>query len=189
VLREEKVPVINKGVDLSVKKYKLVKQILRKGIKVNYSIMLKLKKFIQFSTIDSIDKGRANSVYFRFLRSMGMFNRFAGLERWMLDSNWSCDCVKRVKQRHYMGNNFNSKMVSSKRHESLAVVVHDNPNYEIIKEMEITKLNKAVRYLKWVRNRFRMDSCNIDSADILDLNLWKQSFGCQRSENKFIIWK
>jgi hypothetical protein len=50
-------------------------------------------------------------------------------------------------------------------------------------------LNKAIKYLKWVRNRFIINRGNIESADILDLNLWKQSFGCQRSENKFIIWK
>jgi hypothetical protein len=50
-------------------------------------------------------------------------------------------------------------------------------------------MNKAVSYLRWVRNKFRINNCEVKPADIFELKLWKQSFGCQKNENKFIIGK
>jgi hypothetical protein len=50
-------------------------------------------------------------------------------------------------------------------------------------------INKAINYLKWTRNKFKLRSGEVKIAEILELNLNKQSFGCQREEDKFIIWK
>jgi hypothetical protein len=41
-------------------------------------------------------------------------------------------------------------------------------NYEIIRKLEPSKLNKAVSYLRWVRNRFRIDKVKVDPKDIID---------------------
>jgi hypothetical protein len=88
-----------------------------------------------------------------------------------------------------MGSRVSAKMASAEKLSSLVVIIPNNPDFEIIRKLEMAKLNKAVSYLRWVRNRFRISRCDIRPADIQELELWKQSFGCQRSENKFIIWK
>jgi hypothetical protein len=64
-IRKENIKLVVKGIDICAKKYKVIKSVLRKGIRIRYSSMLKLKKFIQFSVIDSIDQCRANRDYFQ----------------------------------------------------------------------------------------------------------------------------
>jgi hypothetical protein len=77
---KEGIPIVIGGNDLSQKKFKLVKSLLRKRIKVKYSTMLKLKKFIYYSVIDVIDQSRVNALYFRMMKDMNIFNRLSKLE-------------------------------------------------------------------------------------------------------------
>jgi hypothetical protein len=80
IIVNRRIPIIVKNIDLSTKKFKLVKSILRKGISVKFSTLLILKEFIHCSVVDVIDPSRANFTYLQLLRSMNMFNRFNKLD-------------------------------------------------------------------------------------------------------------
>jgi hypothetical protein len=72
----------------------------------------------------------------------------------------------------------------------MTVSIPESENFEILKDLEISKINKAESYLRWVRNRFRLNKINVkfDEAEKC-LKLWKNSYGLQRSIDRFIIWK
>jgi hypothetical protein len=120
---------------------------------------------------------------------MGLFNRFVNIEKWMLETKWKETSLKKVCHKHFTGNDNNLMMVRKDKSKSMAVVIPDNAKYEIIRKFEVAKINKAVNYLKWTRNRFKLSEGEVKLPDILELNLQNQSFGCQRDENKFIMWK
>jgi hypothetical protein len=73
--------------------------------------------------------------------------------------------------------------------DSFAVVIPSNPDFEIIKKLKAAKLHKTINYLKWTRNKFKIRNGEIKIADILELNLKEHMYGCQKEEDKFIIWK
>jgi hypothetical protein len=60
---------------LNQKKYKEIKTILRRGIRIEYSVMLKLRSFVSYSITDSIDQGRVNNLYFEMMKKMNIFNK------------------------------------------------------------------------------------------------------------------
>jgi hypothetical protein len=64
IIAREGISIIVKDFNLSTRKFKIVKS------------MLKLKKFIQYSVVDVIDQNRANFKYLQLLKNMNMFNRF-----------------------------------------------------------------------------------------------------------------
>jgi hypothetical protein len=135
VIMKKKIPIEVKGVDLSTMKYKSVKSILRRGIKVKYPIMLKLKELIQYSVVDVIDQSRANTIYFQLLKSMNMFNRFIKLEEWLLNSKWKDKCIKKISHKHFLGSIVSMKIPESGEPKSLAVIVPNNPDFEIIRKL------------------------------------------------------
>jgi hypothetical protein len=187
MIKKEGVPVMIEDINLCTRNYKAVKLILRKGIRISYSSMLKLRKFVQFSVVDSIDQGRVNKIYFQLLKNMGMFNRFVKLEEWLFGRKWKDKCVKKVNYKHFMGNNNNKMTINSEKSGFMAVIIPNNINFEIVKKLEVAKISKAISYLKWTRNRFKIKKSEVKLADILELNLQEQSFGCQKDENKLII--
>jgi hypothetical protein len=52
-----------------------------------------------------------------------------------------------------------------------------------------THINKAVNYLKWNRNRFKLNIGKVTWLDIMNLELDNVSFGIQKEEENFVIWK
>jgi hypothetical protein len=54
---------------------------VKKGFKIDYHDMLKIKKFIKCSINETIDKGRANEEYIRLLKEMNVANRMSKFER------------------------------------------------------------------------------------------------------------
>jgi hypothetical protein len=109
--------------------------------------MLKLRQFINYSVTDSIDQGRVNSLYFGMMKNLKFFNRLKDLESWLLSKNWSKNTSKRVQHTHILGNSCKMKMKKSSSVNRLAVIVPENENFEIMKEMEFSRVNKAIGYL------------------------------------------
>jgi hypothetical protein len=103
IITKRKIPIIVKGVDLCTRKFKLVNSVLRKGINVKLSTLLKLKEFIQYSVVDMIDQNRANPTYLQLLKNMNMFNRFDKLKVWLLSKVWDKRKLRKVRHKHYLG--------------------------------------------------------------------------------------
>jgi hypothetical protein len=66
--------------DLNKANYKNIKHLIRRGINVGYQDMLKIRKFIEYSTVDSIDKGRAYVKYIKLMKEMEISNRIVKAE-------------------------------------------------------------------------------------------------------------
>jgi hypothetical protein len=73
--------------------------------------------------------------------------------------------------------------------EPIALSIPSSSEYEIINKLEMSKIDKAINYLKWTRSKFKLKERELKIIDFIDLNLNKQMFGWQRDEDKFIIWK
>jgi hypothetical protein len=131
----------------SEKKFKAVKLILRKGIKVKYPTMMKLKKFIDYSIADVIDQERVNVMYFQMMKSMRIFNRLCALESWLLRREWNGTCKKKVRHKHILGKG-NTKLKEADAIDSFAVSASENVNFEIVRRLLPAKLNKVVSYLR-----------------------------------------
>jgi hypothetical protein len=188
MLKSQNTIIMVKGVNLLSKKFKEVKIILRRGINLKYSCMLRVRKLIQCTLVDSIDQGRVNSDYFQILKRLDMFNRFVKIEKWLLSRNWNNNFVKRVKHRHYSNYNF-FKQRRTKFRNPMAVNIQNNMNFEMVNKAGTTSINKAINYLKWNRNKFKLKNDIVNINDLLSLNLEKNSFGVQKEEKNFVIWK
>jgi hypothetical protein len=79
-INEEGIYLKYGGKDLSKTNFKSIKQLSRRGINVRYRDMLKIRKLIEYSMIDSIDKGRTNIEYILLMKEMRISNRIANLE-------------------------------------------------------------------------------------------------------------
>jgi hypothetical protein len=145
-IKKENISIFSNGVNLAKKSYNEVKIILRRGIRITYSSMMKIRKFVPFSVVDSIYQGRANRVYFQLLKNLEMFNRFKNLENWMLGRNWKEEIVRRVKHKHFMGNNY-FKLGKSNVMKPFAVIIPDSPEFEIIKNSYVIR-NEATQAIK-----------------------------------------
>jgi hypothetical protein len=132
IVIKEKIPITINGVDIGQKKLKLVKSLLRKGIKVRYSVMLKLRKFISYSITDTIDQGRVDKLYFRMMKDMKMFNRLIDLEKLLLSRKWNNGIRKKVKHIHVLGSLVNLKMKRSDKLKSFAICISENVNFEVV---------------------------------------------------------
>jgi hypothetical protein len=188
LLKSKNIPIICGKTDLSASSYGKAKNVLKKGVHLKYSCMKKVMKFINFSIVDSIDQGRVNRTYFQLLKELNLFGRFRELETWLLKENWKKAISKEVNHRHFTNNN-QVKVVRQKNVESLAVVISKNVEFKISRKLEISKVNKAIKYLKWTRSKFKLKSREVKVADVIDLDLGRKMFGCQKEENKFVIWK
>jgi hypothetical protein len=151
--------------------------------------MLKVKKFIQYSIIDTIDKGRANTEYIKIMKEMKISNRIVKLENWLISNDWSEETKKNVTQLHILDCP-NSIKVKDFKEAKYSVIVKDNPDYEMIKEVSPSKVNKAISYLKWKRNKYRARELKVSYEEASDsLKIWNNSYRVQKSIDRFIIWK
>jgi hypothetical protein len=176
LLKNQNVTIIVKGSNLLNRKYKEVKTLIRRGIKLRYSDMLKVKKIIQCTLVDSIDQGRVNREYFRLLKEMNMFSRFVKIENWMLGRSWSSDIIKKVMHKHFSSYNF-FKQRRTKFRNPMAVCIQNNINFEIVSKTSYSSISKAIKYLKWNRNKFKIKVAEVKSEDVFNLNLDKISYG------------
>jgi hypothetical protein len=182
------IPIMHKGVNLICKKYKEVKAILRRGVKLKFIHMIKLKNIIQCSLVDSIDQGRVNRFYFYCLKRMNMFNRFHKIENWLINHEWNDKIIKRVRHKHYSNYNF-FKQKKSKFKNPMAVNISSNNSFRMVLKDNQTHIDKAIKYLKWNRNKFKLNIGKITSLDVMNLELDNMSFGIQKEEENFVIWK
>jgi hypothetical protein len=178
----------HKGTNLMAKKYKEVKTILRRGIKLKYYNMLKIKNMMQCTFVDSIDQGRVNRYYFNCLKEMKMFNRIAKFEKWLINQVWKNEITKKVNHRHYSNYNF-FKQKKSKFKNPVAVTLQDSDDFKIINKSSSSSVNKAINYLKWNRNKFKIHNGKVKAADIINLKLKETAYGIQKEENNYVIWK
>jgi hypothetical protein len=74
-IKREKICLKHKGKVINQKKYKYVKTKIKRGVKMGYRDMLKIRKFIKYSVIGSIDKDRVNIEYIKLLKEMKISNR------------------------------------------------------------------------------------------------------------------
>jgi hypothetical protein len=162
----------------------------RKGIWTNYPSMLNIIPFIKYSITCPIDQDRVNELYFDFMKKMNIFNRLRDIEAWLLSKDWKKEMKKEVVHIHVLGNSNNMKMKKVPGLDRLDINVPRNDNFEIVREFEISKVNKAISYLRWVRNRYRLNNIKYDFEEAANLlKIWKYSYGIQKSIDRFIIWK
>jgi hypothetical protein len=70
------------------------------------------------------------------------------------------------------------------------LVLPDNPNFEPIKNFGCHNINKVINFLKWKRCKVRINPIEVDcltAHEILKFGIC--SFGFQKKENRFIVWK
>jgi hypothetical protein len=82
-IRKEKICLRHEGKVMTQESYRVMKSILRKGVRIDYRDMLKIRKFIGYSMICSIDKGRANFEYIKLMKEMKISNRIECFEDWL----------------------------------------------------------------------------------------------------------
>jgi hypothetical protein len=135
---------------------------LRRGIRIKYPDMLKIKSFINYSVACPIDQGRANKVYLALLKGMNIFNRMKDIEDWLLSKEWDKKIEKKVTHIHILGNSSNMRMRKIVELDKFAASIRKNENYEVVKELNSSKVNKAISYLRWIRNKYRPNNVNYD---------------------------
>jgi hypothetical protein len=119
---------------------------------------------------------------------LNIFKRIEGLENWLLSRSWNNSVVRKVMHIHVLGNLRNVKIEKRYNFNKLAVSVPECDNFEILKELKISKVNKAISYLRWVRNRFRFSKIKVDSIEAsYYLKIWKNSYGIQKGIDRYII--
>jgi hypothetical protein len=143
--------------------------------------MLKIRKFIKYSMIDSIDKSRANAEYIKLMKEMKISNRVNEFESWLLGREWGTEAKKKVTHVHVLEcpNSVKTKKVQNSRRYS--IVIPNNLDLEIIKQVNPSKVNKAISYLKWKRNKYRPNETVMSyegTADIL--KIWNNLYGFKR---------
>jgi hypothetical protein len=124
------------------------------------------------------------------MESMNMFNRMKNFENRSLSGDWSKKIRKKIVHIHVLGNSNKMKLKNFFWMDKFAVSISRNENYEVRKELKSSKVNKAISYLRWIRNKYRPDNVNYDIDETANLlKIWKCSYGLQRSVDRFIIWK
>jgi hypothetical protein len=53
--------------NISKENYNDIKHLVRRGMNASYSDMLKIRKFVEYSLVDSIEKGRSNDKYIKLM--------------------------------------------------------------------------------------------------------------------------
>jgi hypothetical protein len=107
-----------------------------------------------------------------------------------LSIEWCKEPKKEVMHIHIVGNLNKVRMKKCLNSEKFAVNKPRNVNYEIIDQLNLIKVNKAINYLRWIRSKHRPNKVyyNLEEATNL-LKVWKCSYGIQKSIDRFIIWK
>lgn len=186
----EKIIIRSDGKNIGQKNYKEIKPMLKRGIRIDYPDMLKIRRFIDYSITCPIDEGRVNILYFKLMKSMNMFNRLKHLEEWLMSKEWRKGLKMKVMHIHILGSSNNIKMRKVWGLEKFAVNIPENDNYEIIGQLIPAKVNKAVSNLRWIRNKYRQNKISYDINEATNLlKIWKCSYGIQRNIDRFIIWK
>jgi hypothetical protein len=170
IIKKEGILIKQKGIVISNDEFKQRKRLLLKRIKIEWSNMLKLKKYISVSMVDSLDESKANRNYISLMEMMCIDQRIRNLKHWLVSNEWKGIKKKKVVNRHYLSDPRKCEVNWRTRLEKkVAVIVPNNPEFEIIKEICWKTIDKITNYLKWKSGKYRVNPIILKEQDLLAL--------------------
>jgi hypothetical protein len=169
---------------------KKIKRKLKNGINLDWSSMKEVLKVKERTVmLDTIDKYRANSIYLGLLKQMMMYQRVVMMETWLLSHEWKNDQILQVKNVHLFGKFIRNRLDKSLCLKSQVVTIPECSNFEKVSSWCEKKIDKAICYLKWKKDKFKLQRNNIIDNTLIE-NLFDDTmkYGFQVKLNSFLIW-
>jgi hypothetical protein len=141
--------------------------------------------------MDVIDKSRANREYLDLLKEMKMNQRVSYIEKWLLSKEWKTNEIRKVRNIHFVGKLekeiFNRVIMNLSTH---AITVSGSENFEKLYEPGFNRVEKAVEFLKWKKEKVRLDYNKLIKPGEIEVLFENEvKYGVQMKVNSFIIWK
>jgi hypothetical protein len=192
LLRTSNIKLKYRGVVVNDDNYDAVKKKLKKGIILDWSSIKVVKKVKDRTMmVDVIDSYRANSEYIGILKEMAMDQRVREIETWLKSRTWKFDLIRKIRNVHLIGKSRRKVSKWWLCTEKHVVSVLDCSEFEKVSSWSAGKIEKAICYLRWKKDKFKLVvNENVNSAVIDDLfGNTKVRFGVQVKFNRFLIWK
>jgi hypothetical protein len=123
------------------------------------------------------------------MKEMKISKRIDKIEKWLMSKEWETQPRKKVDNIHVLGSP-KLKEFEGTKFKRFAIIIPDSSEFEIFKEFSLSKVNKAISFLKWKRNKYRPNKVEFDYEEAATvLKIWTNSFGVQKGIDRFIIWK
>jgi hypothetical protein len=164
-IQKAKIVLRRNGEVINQESYRDVNMEIRKGIQIDYHDILKIRRFIRCSIIGTINEGRANYEYIKLMKEMKIANRISKIEDWLLNNNWNSEIMKDIINIHIMGCPKLIKFEKIAKFENCSVIIPSNPEFEMVKDINLNKVNKAVNFLKWKRCKYRPNKIIMDNEE------------------------
>jgi hypothetical protein len=101
-LKEKRIWLSYMNLIINEEDYDKVRNKVKKGVKLDWFSIRKLKNIDRIAIMDVIDESRANRGYLDLLQEMKMNQRVSSIEKWLLSNEWKSDEVKKIKNIHYV---------------------------------------------------------------------------------------